>query len=69
MNELNNIDLDTLSDDMSNTDTDKRNEESSSPQNNINLDTISDEVSNTDTDKRRSSPRIAKLNAIECMKQ
>ena len=69
MNELNNIDLDTISDDMSNTDTDKRNEESSSQQNNINLDKISDDMSNADTDKRRSSPRIAKLNAVECMKQ
>ena len=69
MNESNNIDLDTISDDMSNTDTDKRNEESSSPQNNIDLDTISDDMSNTDIDKRRSSPQIAKLNAVECMKQ
>ena len=37
--------------------------------NNDDLDTISDDMSNTDTDKRRSSPRIAKLNAVECMKQ
>ena len=39
---------------------------------NIDLETIIDDMSNMDTDKRNnasSSSRIAKLNAIECMKQ